>query len=304
MIVVGILGMETQYHSFEMSMGPVLLMLSKAVLVIFGIVIIIDPSKTNMKAIGMYAIAMGTGRALRAMISIPSPSDVIFMFGMVMLILGASLALCGVSYMQGVSKNASRMKIISSVIVIGYVGALLFVLHWGYEVEYIIGSQRDLISMVAMFAVLVCVLSTKEVHDNIPEERMLLDLQTVSGHANRGNRVQISAEDLDALRDGLTDARSWAAPDYDGPVESETCVKLVSENGTKCAILQRWSGMEGIFLNLADDAGGSFINGYRSRIMSMRPMEGTWDDCNAVELIDTEGNATILHVIRRKILGR
>ncbi len=289
MIVVGILSIQTVYGTSDIGFSGVMKALSKATLLIAGIFILIDPNKSNMRAIGIYAIALGVGRVFRSFPQLTSSSDVSFYIGLVLVAMGASLAYCGVSYLRGVSKNAERMKLITATLVLGYVVYIIYMVHWGQDFWQFFTQERDMMLMFMMYTIYILVLSSKDVYDNIPLVRMCTDTMSTRDAVSPVGSLTISNEDLDRMEHGLEDASSWDHP-TGGPVESELHVALSSDSGSSSMIVQKWKGKDGLYITMVKDPDNSFIGVFRMH------MTGIIRNDTGVELRDGNGMRVMLSV--------
>lgn len=291
-----IVGCVSLWTAREVLFEDLIYLFSKVLLIIFGAFMIIDPKKNNMRAIGMYAFAIGSGRVLRGITNITSDLDSIFFFGLALIILGGSLVMCGYNYFKGVSKNAYRMTLIAYIILLAYIIMISYYVYNGVDFQEYIRDNYDVVSFLIMYLAYILVLTSPEVTSNMPLQRILYDVNNVWSTSGISGNSTITPFDVSAIMDGLSDAPSWRRIDS-GPVESEIQIRFGGDSGAYM-ILQKWKNKDPIYVTMSADPYGTLIQGSRFLITDIIPENGTVENCDSIRMYGPEGMVARLKVVR------
>lgn len=240
---------------------------SKLLLMAMGFVIILDPKKSIMRAVGLYAIALGAGRVVRSLVGLTSPDDIQFLFSLAMIALGLNLATCGVTYMNNTSKNARRMTLTAYAIFLAYFLEIVYRAFLGEDLLKLLISKYDTVAFLIMYGVYIVILNSREIRYNIPLERVLMDVDGIGNASGVPKGASISESDLALIREGLTDNPSWNSLES-GPAGWETSLKLGGRSaGTIIFSKMRDSG--DVLVTLVSDPDGTFLQGSRFFMRSL-----------------------------------
>lgn len=271
---------------------------SKVLLILFGLFMILDPKKNNMRAIGLYALAIGSGRLLRGLSDATAESDAVFATGMIMIALGGSLMICGYNYFKGISKNAYMMTMIAYVILMAYVLIIIYGIYVGADIWTYILDNSDMVSFIIMYAVYILVLTSPEVTCNMPMERILRSIDDIRSVSGISGDLGITSSDLSEITNGLNGTPSWSAV-ADGPVEYETSIKLSGTDNT-FMVLQKWKGEKPIYITMSADPDGTLIQASRFTVTDIVPENGTMEECDHIRLYGPDGMVARLKIKDRQ----
>ncbi|MFA6710965.1 MAG: hypothetical protein WCR83_06565 [Candidatus Methanomethylophilaceae archaeon] len=297
MIAFGILSILA--NPMDDTFSKWLYVLSRVFVIIFGIAITLDPRKNILRAVGLYALALGLGRAVRSIDSLTSDSDIIFFTGFVLLILGLNLMYGGVTYFKGTSKNATNMTITTGLIILAYFFMMIFSLSMGIALSDYVADNYDTVSFLVMYSIFIVVLMSDEVRANDPMERIYRNISWIESNSHTDGSASISREDLKLIERGLSDKFGWKMMNDGGPVEAEINVTMHGETDSTM-IVQKWKDLEGLFVSVVLGPNHSFIQGLRFNLVAIRTENGTIDNCDHVRLYSGDGKSARLRIYSPK----
>jgi len=265
----------------------VLNLLSSLFMVLMGITLFLLKDKNKMRAVGLCALALGFNRITTSFPFILSAEDMVFLYGVVMATLGASLMYSGYVYLNGRSRNALIMRVASLAIIIMYSVPILLFHTYGVGFEYYLEANSLDFAMMIMYAVYALVLYDDEVACNTPTGRItrstgsLIQNRMVSGTSfiTRGDASRLySIMDPD--------------PDIDAtcPVNREDYVVVHSSTSSSYMVLQKRTGDDSVYITFSEDVDGS-CSGPDFDYDRIESDTGSLDDCNHVILYSKNGNS-------------
>lgn len=283
MVFAGILSIYYTISDIEVKGVEIFDFISKLILLIFGLVIFFDKNKNLMRSIGFYAIALGLNRCLNSLASVGEESNYMFYIGLGMLALGANLTYSGVSYLRGISRKLTTMRLITLAIVSSYILILILMIYMGSNlIDFIISDKEDFITIL-MYLFFLMLLFSKEVYKNIPIERVKVDLLDIKSNLY-ARSISADSESLNILRSGLESGNGWKKIRNAEDFGTEVTVPITVDDEKRFIIAQSWNGKEGIFVTIVDDPDDSFVGCMRFNVLSM-------DDSkeSVVDFIDGKG---------------
>jgi len=264
MISVGIVSIIPALGQLDQKM---LYVLSKLMLIALGAIIILDPKKSVMRGVGMYALALGGGRALRSLEGLISPNDFEFLFSLFMLALGINLAICGITYFNHTSKNARRMTLTTYMIFMAYLLEIIYSIFLGADPLQLLMSKYDTVALLVMYALYIAILNTREIRYNIPLERVLMDMDGIGHVSGIPKDATLSESDLELIREGLSEKPSWDILDS-GPAGWETKI-VMGGRSSGTIILTKMKESGAVVATLVTNPDGTFLQGTRFKIVSV-----------------------------------
>ena len=301
MIAFGILSILA--NPMDGTFSKQLYVLSRIFVIIFGIAVILDPRKNILRAVGLYALALGLGRAVRSIDSLTSDSDITFFIGFVLLMLGLNLMYGGITYFKGTSKNATNMTITTGLIVLAYFLIMIFSLRMGVTLSDYIADNYDTVSFLVMYSIFIVVLMSDEVRANDPMERIYRNISWIENNSHTDESASVSRDDLKLMNRGLSDRSGWKMMNDRGPVESEIMITMHGRMDDTM-IVQKWKDLDGLFISVVLGPDHSFIQGQRFNLVAIRTENGSINDCDHVRLYSSDGMSARLRVESTERKGR
>ncbi len=257
------------------------MLLGRVLMILFGILIVMDPRKNKLRAVGLYAIALGLSRMIHAVSYLSSES---YLFGAVIALLGISLIYCGQSYFRGTSKNPRNLKLIAYAMMISYIVMMAFFFHYGGSVRDFLEQHYDIFPLMAMYGVYIIILSSDEIRVNSPMDKLYGTVRSIRENVHADPQSSISRNDAIMIYKGMKDRSSWKRSDDDGPVESEILIDITHSKDRKTMIIQKWRDQNGLNATIVNDPDGAFIQCYRFNFTNVEPENGDIDTCKYIRL--------------------
>ena len=301
MIAFGILSILA--NPMDGTFSKQLYIFSRGLVIVFGIAVILDPRKNILRAVGLYAIALGLGRAVRSVDSLTADSDITFFIGFVLLVLGLNLMYGGITYFKGTSKNATNMTITTGLIILAYFLIMIFSLRMGVTLSDYIADNYDTVSFLVMYSIFIVVLMSDEVRANDPMERIYRNVSWIETNSHTDGDASVSRDDLKLIDKGLSNRSGWKMMNDQGPVESEIMVTMHGKTD-RIMIVQKWKDLDGLFISVVLGPDHSFIQGQRFNLVAIRTENGTIDDCDHVRFYSGDGISARLKVESSEKKGR
>ncbi len=228
--------------------------------IIGGAIILFDPNKNAMRSLGFYTLFLGINRGLGSIESLISPNDIVFIYGLVMVVLSINMMISGYFYLSGTSRGRNTLMITMIFMIIAQ--ALMVIVYTSAGMyEHLLSSASTLV----LFFVLIMILDTQEVKSGMQYEQINESVRGSRHSMTLDPRMEMDRNDALQIRHALTDRSSWNMID-DGWIESETVIKipeLGGTEGTEYIRLQKWKNSDKIFGVLSDSENGTFIQGRR-----------------------------------------
>ncbi len=290
MMAVGLLSSMTLFTSSGVwDLTKTFVVVSNIIIALFGAVVFLDRKKSKMRAIGLYSMALGLARVVRSIPEALSPSDIPFVTGIVMIVLGLILLYSGLKYYTGTSRNTLIMRYVAYAIVATYALQIAMYFHSGGTFDGFIEVYRGTALYLAMYIVYVIILSNKEIWSNTPTGRTRDDIHAVKCRISIDSGSIIGRDDLVTLKTGLTDRSSWTKL-RNCPVESETFLTLKRSDEHLSVLLQKWIGCEGIHMTFLRNRDDSFLCTEGLVVTNVVPEDcDSISDCRYVRLYSVEG---------------
>ena len=236
-----------------------------------GLAILLDRERDLPRSAGMFAIGMGTYRALTAIsyLKFHSYSNVVFL---VMLALGLNMALSGRSYLKG--RSRSRVTMLASTLLMLLVN-VLFLIYMYYSlggIEPIMEEYPQYVVLVAMYAVFIMMLDSEKLRNLDWLEVHSRSMAEICRTYQLDPGAEIEREDARMLAEGFRSFGVWPVMDDGGPVEEEVVVRFKNRGGLTYVVFQRWNGS--VYATMADHGSGTILQASRFLVDSMDFDEG------------------------------
>lgn len=264
--------------------------ISRGALVFGGALILIYRRKGSYFAVGMYAIVLGLSRVIRSLPGVFGKSDLVFYFSVVMIIVGANLAIGGFNHLTIRTRNPTMMRVSAIIMLSAYLVGMVYLYVNDMEIEPILTASADMLWYLPLYVALLFILSNREITDNIPLGRIRRYSIGLGNTLYIGNSVIVSPEDAAAIKDGISGTPEWQERSLGSNTVSERRVVFHTEIGDRDVVLNRIPGKEGLMMSVIDDPTDSFIFGKRYRIMGFTESSGT------LELRDSSGICAVLRI--------
>lgn len=280
LLIIGY-GIMEPYSYFDMDMVPKWNdMLGFVTLVVFGIAILLFNRRDLMRSAGMYALALGAYRFLHAAPNIHrgEPTSYVFLF---LTIIALNLMISGMSYLRGVTRGRKTMMLSTSLLIAANVSIILYGVHSGMSLVEYFRYMPGTVIMIVMYTVFLGILNCEQLRTK--------DLQEIHNRTLDEIRCTwCTMPDASIRRDAASviyrmfrDRSDWTPVQDGGPVECEYRFEISNKKGTSHALVQKWKGMDPIFLTISDHLDGTLLHAYRFEATSVivendDAVNGTW----------------------------
>ena len=207
-----------------------LLALSYIVMLVGGAVIILDRNRNLLRAVGIYALALGFYRFIFSFPSI-EPGNPYGMVSIVVCALAINLMISGRSYLKGVSRGRRLAMISTFLLLMVYVTLFITLMHAGLGLVDCMKLMPGAFVMSIMYAFFIGILDSEELRssDILAIHNDTLDKIRCIQYTDP--RTSIPRETALVLAKVFEDRSDWHPVDDGGPAECE--YRFVIENKGK-----------------------------------------------------------------------
>lgn len=255
------------YSAFRLYGGsiPIMQIIAMYVVILMGAAILIDFSFNLNHAIGWYAMAIGLNRSLRFITYLNPPKGVVFVFSLVMIVLGLNLCFTGLTFLRGSVRGYFMMILNTALMLLLNVASLIYLKNSNMmSLENILLTYPDSIILIGMYIVLLCLMTTKTIRMSTEEERYNKVLHTLKITFTCKKDTRISSKDAEVLVKGFDDRSGWNIIDDGGPVECEYDFKFIhTADEAAYMTVQKWKDSDKLYFTMCGHNYGSVINAYR-----------------------------------------
>ena len=250
--------------------------LAQIVMIIFGVVMLVNPVKSTMNNVAIYALGLGISRMVKGLPLIIDERTTVFLIGCGVMFIGASLTYTGYMFIKGKARGYRRMIYTSSLVFFVLVYLVTF-LNYGIPFKDLSFIDRDslLIETMLMCLLYGC-LAFVLIEDSIVSrgyyESIKTDLRHLGTVTNLPVEMTVSDRDAHVLMD--RDDSDWHFVDDGGPVIKEHSFDIQSPIGVLHATAQIWRGDGRIFFTITDTAEGTMIQAARFSTDDMSVKDG------------------------------
>ncbi|MCQ2084700.1 MAG: hypothetical protein MJZ21_00965 [archaeon] len=270
--------------------------------VICGVLIFMDCRRNFIKSVGLYAACVGFNKIVSAVPFIISKTEVTFLTGLVIFVLGANVTYSGYRMLSGTVRGRNGMlatAILLLVVYLEYIAMMMYINVNAYSVPasevliVVMKSYPTMFVSCVMYCVLIWLLGTSQIRYG-DELYRHIDILKEIDNTYRAEKLVIEEKDLGPLLDPASP--DWCDPDDGGPVEKE--FKFVSDGvyGRTRIFIQKWKGEEKLHFTLIGTPEGSFVYANRMDVAKIVPDSTDAETCNHVALLRTDGQILTLSV--------
>ncbi len=230
--------------------------------IVMGFLIIFDPKRSTMRAVGFYAMSLGLGKILSSLSMAGSSSSFIFIVALVMIGLGVNLVYSGYTYLNDTSRGRFGMTMSSALM------CMLIILTIAYETVYFEGTESTLVIIgyfigLVQYLLILLILDSEEFRFSTWHEKAIARLEKIRTTYSITPGTYISREDAKSLKHMFDDRSSWSSVNDNGPVECEKRLKVFDGRIPAIMILQKWKGSDKIFVTMVNDDEGTILQANR-----------------------------------------
>lgn len=264
-----------------------LLALSYIVMLVGGAVIILDRNRNLLRAVGIYALALGFYRFIFSFPSI-EPGNPYGMVSIVVCALAINLMISGRSYLKGVSRGRRLAMISTFLLLMVCVTLFITLMHAGLGLVDCMKLMPGAFVMSIMYAFFIGILDSEELRssDILAIHNDTLDKIRCIQYTDP--RTSIPRETALVLAKVFEDRSDWHPVDDGGPAECE--YRFVIENKDKGSevLMQKWKGSESIYFTISDYLDGTILQAYRFEADSVCT-DGDPSICSWVRIFGKKG---------------
>ena len=260
LIVVGVYELYTIYTAnYHDDWGFIDETYSAIIKIIMAEFILFDPKKNVLRAVGFYAISIGITRVIASMRMLSFVSDITLIMGGITLFFGVNILISGYNYLKDTTRGRTGMIVGTGILALMQTIILLFT-YETYRMTGVLEYEQIAPSAILLvqYIVLLLILDTEEVRYGTLMEKTNTRVESARVTSTVEKDFNLNKDDADIILNMFTDRSSWEQME-DGPVESETKVKMVDGRIQSWMVLQKWRGSDSIHVTMANDPDGSII---------------------------------------------
>jgi hypothetical protein len=279
-----------------MELGPAVV-LSIFLQIFFGTMILIDFSGNLGRAIGFYALSIGSSRLINYIHTLFDPHGISFIFGLVMVIMSVNMLYTGITFVRGSARSRMGMALTSLLMLSLTIGSLYYYAStYDYRPEDLLEYFPDQCIICALYVLLFLMVGTETVRDSMPAVRYQKMLSSIRRVGASDPDSYILRSDAKVLAAAFEDRSSWTPVTDGGPALCEYKFRLTHHmNDTSAVRIQKWKDSEKLYITVTDSDKGSILNACRSAVTSVH-YDGSIDTCSNIRFFGDGGLAIVFNV--------
>ncbi len=266
-------------------------------LIAFGTLILLDFSNNLGRAIGFYALAIGSGRFLNHIQTVLDPHGYPFLYSLITAGMAVNMMITGFTFVRGSARSRTSMTVTTSLMLI----ATLISLYYNattYEMDLgeIFELYPDQCIICIMYALLILMIGTEQVRLNMPSVRYQNMLGSIRRVTATEPESYILRSDAKILEKAFEDRSSWSPVTDGGPAECEYVFTVTHRmNDVSYVRAQKWKDSEKIHLTLTESVTGSMLYANRVSVSGIR-CDGGAENCSHISFFGDGGLAVTFNV--------
>ena len=265
-------------------------LISRAILVLGGLVMIVMRKKGSYFSVGIYALTLGVSRILRSIPEFASDSDIEFYAALVFFVIGVNLAYGGYNHLTVRTRDPKGMRWTALLLLVIFTLALGYFAYRGQDIIPFLLDDINIIGYLPLYAGLLIILYGREVNEGNPIGRIADFMSSLSASIYVGDSITITEDDAKVIEEGFSGASSWNVQTIGDVTVRESSIVFHTHNGDKDVILQRWSDSDNLYLSLINDKTDSFVGGQRISATGCVREDGL------IEITDSDGICITMNV--------
>ncbi len=256
-----------------------------AVMIGFGLLMLINPTKNHLLNIGFFALGFGLNRVLTAIPFVFTHYGATWMtsllpigrvYGIVILYVGANLVYTGIMFCRGYARSYRWRMYISSLIFVGtvFLVALELVFFEYLDPEGFVSNVLAANTTVLyglMYGLLALSLNSEMVHRNGYYEKIAYRLDDLGRIANGSPNLVVERRDAEILFDA--GHKAWRHIDDGSPAVLEHRFVVSDGKITQYVTAQIWKDEKCVYLTMSDAPEGTVIQALRFKAERIRISE-------------------------------
>ena len=253
-----------KYMTFEESAASFGEICGSLIMIAMGLLILFDPKRSLLRAIGFYAMSLGLSRVMNSFSSIASESDIMFIVGLVMLGMGANLIYSGYCYLKDTSRGRFGMTTASALLALLMIILIVMMSVGGDEVDdYTMSEIISCFISLIQYAFVLLLMDMEVFRFGSFNEKALRKMEVIRRTYAPAPDMFINREDGVVLKHMFDDRSSWAPVEDGGPVECEKKLFMEEERSKSVMILQKWKSSDKIHVTMVTDDNGTILQANR-----------------------------------------
>ena len=240
-------------------------LISQAVLIIFGVLMLLNPVKTVMNNVAIYALGLGVSRLIKGLPLFFNENVYVFFIGCGMLFIGGSMVYTGYMFINGRARGYRRMIYTASLVFFVMIYAVVMMDYGlkmgGMEYAGMTTMAIESALMCLLYGCLAFVLMDDRIISRGYYETIKSDLDNLALVSNLPSDLRITAEDAEAI--SSRGEQGWYRVDDGGPVEKERRFNARTDEVTVHGTVQVWKGDSRLFFTLCASESGTMIQASR-----------------------------------------
>ena len=232
------------------------------VMMICAIAIISDKNRNLPKSVGLFAIGMGSYRALSVVYHL-EPHSQLNLLWYVFIALGLNLVISGRAYLKGSSRARPTIMIGAATMVLVNVILIYAFKNMGMSMKAIFDSYPMLFLQTMMYIVFLIILDTEELRSKDWLEVHNRLMSSIRRTYLIDNTASISTEGAEGICSGFSDRHGWITLNDGGPAESEFRTEISNGDSESFILAQKWKGSDDVFITMSDHQSGTLIQASR-----------------------------------------
>ena len=277
MLAVAIMGLFIDAGEEDEAASVALDVAGDAAILIGGAITALSLRNSKLLAVGSCALCLGLSNILKNTYNLVTLSLPDALISVVLFVFGLNLAYSGYRYLNGFSRNAGLMRLISTALSISYLILGIYIYH--FNVINTVGFYYyiNTFLLALMYWMFSFFLHSEEVRSRTFLGRIHDDLHGIRTSKSIVAQASVSRSDAEAIYEA---SRSG--------VEGRITAELSCNSDSSLLTLEKRDGMDGIRLTLSDTDSGTRREG--SEILSSVAAEGgDIGKCGAIRLYCESG---------------
>ena len=272
------IGLMTGQHFPVVELSRFLRVPGTIMFIVCGIFLFLDVRRNFLRAVGLYALCMGTTRIITCLSLLLSQEDITNGIGWFIFILGINLCYSGYSLLSGAVRGKYGMFAASVAFSGAYIMLIAFMAYidfkFGEGIVTILEDTYTLIIPFLMYFILLWLIDTDEIRYN---DRISRHIRILNGIDSTYRTIEhLSFTDEEARGLASPGGSGWTRFDHDnGPVEMEMKTVAVGPYGTAYVTIQRWYGSDTLYFTLSAFEDGTLLFAQRLKVDKVEYTDGS-----------------------------
>lgn len=238
--------------------------------IVCGFLLYLDVRRNFLRAVGLYALCMGTSRIITCVPFLISTEDFSNGIGWLVTLFGINLCYSGYSLLSGSVRGKYGIFFASTVfsgfymIVIGFLTYVVY-MSGAMDVVTYVEDMYTLLIPFAMYFILLWVIDTDEIRYNDKMSRHIRILNSIDATYRTIESLTFTEKEAEQLI--APGSEGWTVFNHNnGPVQKEMKVVAVGPYGTAYITIQKWYDSDSLYFTLSSSESGTLLLAQRLKV--------------------------------------